>query len=269
MDDPGHAFFLLIRAVLRAPRDESLAQRLEDLSSKVEGGRARLANTLRLAAARTAEPEAKLALLRRTAGLYEQLNATQLAADIHRRILALKADETDSLSVMISWHRDHQQWRDLRDRLQQQIDLTADSTKSIPEQLEIAKISAIKLSDPEAALASYGKVLAADPGQLEAESGLSELVQEMDDPRVRLGWLKMQVDRSEDGEASSLKLQIADLQRNELERIEDAIATLTEVVRDDGYAGPGYAPLAELLREHKRYEELLTLVIERAERACG
>ena len=103
----------------KAVADQSFLERLAAETGRWE----RLAQTLRVAAARAPQGELTLDLYRRIAAIYEQkLDAPHRAIDVHRRILGIKPEMIPSLEVMIAWHRAREEWRDLRDRLRQWIE---------------------------------------------------------------------------------------------------------------------------------------------------
>ena len=93
---------------------------------------------------------------------------------MHHRILQLQPAAAASLEVVIEHHRKAQGWRDLRDRLQQSIELMPkdDVGRRIERELEIARLSREKLQDPETALATYAHILDLAPDNEEALAGV-------------------------------------------------------------------------------------------------
>ena len=254
------AFTLYASAFTEAPEAQDLADKLEELADQT-GRYEALASTFREAAAVSQNSEQTIDLLRRTARIYEdKLSAVTKAFEIHRRLLHLKADELRSLEVVIDWHRDRSEWRDLRDRLNQWIRLAPQQSDRIPKLMEIADISEQHLDDPEGALETYGKILELDPGHDAARTGLKGLVVSITEPSMRIRWLRMELKSAADAHASELRLEIANIQEQDLEDRDGAIATLRDLVQETGPKGPGFEPLSRLLRQTERWKGLVLLL---------
>ncbi|MCA9672976.1 MAG: hypothetical protein KC503_45605 [Myxococcales bacterium] len=267
LGDLDRAFVLYSEAFVMNPSAVDLADKLDSLAGKIDRYEA-LASTLRMAAAGSDDHEQTLSLLRRIAEIYEQkLNQPQRAIDIHRRLLALKQDEVRSLEVMIAWHRERNEWRDLRDRLHQWVHLAPEEGNRIPRLLEIASISEQHLGDPEGALEAYGTVLELDAEQTDARTGLEGLVLSITEPSLRLRWLRMELKAADQAKRTALRLEIAEIQRRDVEDSAGAIATLRELVQETGADGPGFEPLARLLRAEKRHKDLVLVLRDRARAA--
>ncbi|MCC6747446.1 MAG: hypothetical protein IT371_07300 [Deltaproteobacteria bacterium] len=267
LGDVERSFALYSEAFWRNPVAPDLPGKLEQLAARIDRYET-LAHTLREAAARLPDGDVKLDLFHRIAAIYEQkLHAPARAIDIHRRILDLKPEEMRSLDVMLDWHRERKEWRDLRDRLHQWVRLAPAHQNRVPKLLEVAHLSEQHLRDAEAALEAYGQVLELDPEQRDARRGLEGLVLSITEPGLRLRWLRMELRRATAVRALELRLEIASLQEDELQDGAGAIETLTSLVEETGADGPGFAPLARLLRQEKRFKELVVLLKRRAEQA--
>ena len=205
-------------------------------------------------------------LLRRTTRIYEdKLDAPARAIDIHRRLLHLREDEMRSLEVMIEWHRNSSEWRDLRDRLQQWVRLCAEEEDRVPKLLEMAQISEQYLADPETALETYGKILELDAEHEAARDGLKGLVVSIAEPGMRIRWLRMEMKNADEAGAAELQLEIAQIQEQQAEDVPGAIATLRQLFEETGPDGPAFDPLSRLLRETAQWKELVLLLKATAE----
>lgn len=263
--DAQRAFFLLTDAFAREPQAAELRARLEALAERT-GTAERLAEVYRAAAARSSDPVDTADLLRRVAALYEQaVGQPAKAIDVHRRLLRLQPGELRSLDVMIDWHRNHAEWRDLRDRLAQWVQHAAEPDRQVARLIEMAQLSQRYLDEPEGALDAYGHILQLDPSHEEARAGLSVLEGTMTEPRLRVRWLQMQARLAPAAETVELRLEIARLQAEVLKDVDEAAATLRHIVDERGPDGPGFAPLADLLRSHGRSVALIELLRLRAE----
>ena len=250
LEDKDRAYHLSAAAFIQNPDDTDIAPRLEELAGEVDRYEG-LADVFRLAAAFSNETDRTVGLLQRIANIYEEkLEQPERAIDIHTRLLYLKDDEEKSLEVMINWHRDRSEWRDLRDRMRQRISLfegEEDRDETIPWLVEIAEISSEKLNDPEEALQAYGDIIEVDPQHDDARAGLEGLVQSISEPNLRLRWLAMQLKGAEEDKKADLRLEIAQIQEVELEDSDGAIATLRSMVGEQGPLGKGFDELVRML----------------------
>ena len=263
--DSRHAFLVALEAFVRSPEAEHVAP-LETLA-EATGLFEILAHGLRMAAADCADSHLKLRMLRHIAALYaDKLHEQVHAIDIHRRLLALKPDEIPSLEVVIDYHRDRGEWRDLRDRIQQWLQLLPEASNRVDRLLEIARLSKDRLGEPEAALDAYSRVLSVAPENSEAQEGIRSLAESLDDPQLRLRWLQMELRSASGDRQIELQLEIAALQAEDLGDSQAAIMTLRELVEEAG-VGPAFEPLSALLRSTGRSEELV-LLLERHAAEC-
>ena len=264
LEDSDRALELTAAAFIAAPDAEDLGPKLEELAEEEERFEA-LADIFRQAAAVSEDPERTVVLLRRIATIYEEkLDQPGKAIGIYSRLLDLEGDDVESLEVMIRWHREHEEWRDLRDRLHQRVELLEEDDEKVPLLLEIAKISQEQLSDPEEALGVFGQVVEIDPEHEEAHDALAELVGTISEPGPRLRWLTMQLKQSSDERAAELRLEIAQIQEHDQQDRGAAITTLQELVEEAGPVDQGFVELRRLLEEGERWKDLVLLLRDKA-----
>jgi tetratricopeptide (TPR) repeat protein len=273
--DPARAFELYAEAFVLAPTSAPLLEQIERLAA-VTGKEGSLAQALRLAAARVADPERRVELLRRVAHLAEgKLARPEEALDAHRRILQLHPSEMASLEVVIAHQRQAAAWGELRDSLSRWIELTAagepgehapgvTAEERATRLLEIARLSRAELGDPETALGTYGALLEIDPGNEAALEGVRSLTEGTSDPALEARRLRLQLVRAQGEPRIELQLALARLQEEAFEDLPAAAGTLETLVTEAGSAGPGFAPLARLLARQKRWDRLLDLHEARA-----
>jgi tetratricopeptide (TPR) repeat protein len=266
LSDHDRAFALYREVFVMDPSSSTVSSKLEQLAESTRNYE-QLADAMRMAAASSAEVELTLRLLRKIAAIYEdKLETPDRAIDIHRRIQDLDHTAMASLEVLIDWHRQKQQWRDLRDRLRQWLSIAAEQEDRVPKLLEIARISEQRLSDPEEALTYYGRVLELDADNEDATRGMNGLVSALTDPALRRRWLQMQLEKSEGERAAELRLELATLLDEQLEAPNAAIDTLRELVESEGVTGEGFERLMSLLEREKRHEDRVLLFKQRAEK---
>lgn len=262
--------FAIFRLAFGAdPDSESLPNKLAELLSDTERY-ADYAASLRQAAATTGDEERAVDLLRRTATVYEEhLDRPEDAIDVHRRLLELRDDELPSLEVMIATHREREQWHDLRRRLERWIEIGDDDGLETARLIEVAEVSETHLDDPHYALEVYGRVLEADPDNEVARSRIYSIVQRLDDAKLRLAFLRVELARAEEDERIELELQIAELQRTRLDDDAGAVETLRALNERAGITSVGFEPLVELLAETGDDRGRILLLLERADAESG
>ncbi|MBK8481242.1 MAG: hypothetical protein IPL40_08705 [Proteobacteria bacterium] len=264
LGDEAHALTLYGVAFIAEPGAPALLEKLGELAGRTGAAEA-LVDVLRTAAAKCGDEPLRVTLLRKIARSYEtSLGAPERAIDIHRRLLELKADELASLEVLLAWHRERGEWRDLRDRLQQWVGLQGEDDERWRGWLEIAEISQ-RLGEPEAALEAYDQVVGEQPDQRQALEGLQALQGAIQDKALRRRLLRMEIVHATPERATELHLELARLQEEEDSDPATAIATLQPLAVANGGSPPVFAALARLLRQEQRWAELLALFLHRAE----
>ncbi|MFT4704673.1 MAG: tetratricopeptide (TPR) repeat protein [Bradymonadia bacterium] len=263
--DPTDAFELYALALDAAPDDERFSSALIELATTDEL-RLALASHLRRAAARTEDPERRVSLLRRTACLWEnELKRPEEAADIHMRILELAPDDVDSLAVSIARLRDRERWWELREQLQHAAVLADDASTSRAHWMEVASLSEEKIEDIPATLHAYGRVLEIDSDDSEARDKIEQLVSRLDDPELRLRYLRMETESADEKRRAQLDLEIATLQRERLIDIDAAVETMEASVATHGLGSLCFDPLIEALETLERWPRLASLLKEKAD----
>lgn len=263
--DRMRAFELYAEAVvispLPQPEVEARLQALTDASLQSV-----LANVLRTAAARAGDPARAHDLLVRIAALYESLDQGDLARDIHQRIVQLSPRSIPSLRVLISYRRERELHRELRDALQQLLlaQVDAPQEERIAIQLEIAALSQEKLGDAETALSTYAQILEVDAQNSAALEGIRALTAGNIPPALELRRLRIELLRATGDQRVAMLLSCARLQREALDDPEGALKTLRELLAETGASGPGYEPLSQALRAREAWAELVELMESRA-----
>jgi len=267
--DQARAFELYAEAFLRQPSSVDLEKKLEALAGSTKRWEA-LAETLRAAAARSSNPLRTLELHRRVAAIYaKELGRPELALDVHRRILQLDPRSLPSLEVVIAHQRDAKLWRELRDRLQQWLDV-AGPEAALPERvarsLEIAQISRAELADPETALATYAQVLDVDAANAEALAGIRSLTEGVVDPQLEVRRLRIELGRTQGPRRVEILTRCAEIQAQQLDDEDAAITSLRQLVDETGTDGPGFGPLSAAYEKAKRWGDLSDLLEQRAQK---
>jgi tetratricopeptide (TPR) repeat protein len=264
--DLDRAFELFAEAFVLRPTSKELEEDLARLAEATARHEA-LAAVYRVAAARAEEPQRKLALYRHITQLHiEKLGSADGALDAHRQILQLDPASLPSLEALIERHRAVGEWRELRDRLVQCTEYapSGDEPARLGRWLEIARLSRDHLDDPESALTSYARVLEIDAANAEALEGVRSLGDKADNPRFELRRLRVELPRAEGARRVEIQLACAAIERGKLDDDDAAMETLRQLVAETGAAGPGFEPLAQMLRERGAWDELADRMEARA-----
>lgn len=257
------AFVLYARAFVSDPTLEDVRDKLETLGAQTKSWE-RLADAYRSAVANCEEAERGIEMLRRVTVLYEQnLALPDRAIDIHRMLLALKQDEMRSLEVVIDWHRRNAHWRDLRDKLYQWVFLSTEEESRVEKLTEAARLS-LQLDEPQDALTAFTQILEIEPDNRFAKQGLADLEPQMTEPRERVDWLNTRLVTADEAEGTVIRLEMARLREKVIGDASGAIVILAQLVDETGPSGPGFEPLATLLRTQQRWPELVQLLQTRA-----
>ena len=124
----------------------------------------------------TEDPQARLQTLRALARLQrDRLGDLEAAVSTYREILALAEGDVDALRDLADLHRKLGQWEPLVERLQELRDRTTDGPAQIPVLMELGRLFAHRLHDPDQAIASFLAVLERAPGHADAVRELEQL----------------------------------------------------------------------------------------------
>ena len=265
-DDAMHAFSLYGQAFLVDPTAAQLEAKLQALATAMKQT-LRFAHRLREAAARTGDVMRATELHGRAAALYsDTLGLPELAVDLHRRILQLHPRALPSYEVAFAHLRQAGVWRELRDLLEQRVELdeSGDRAAQRTRRLEIARICREELHDGEAALRTYAAILDEQPDNDEALAGVRALTDGSMDPKIELERLRLELARAAGARRIEILLACAALQERELDDAPGALATLKQLVTESGPGGAGYEPLLRLLERSGAFAEIIDLMDARA-----
>jgi len=191
----------------------------------------------------------------------DRLQMPDEALDMHRRILQLQPSALPSLEVVVGYQRKSEQWRDLRDSLEQWLahNPPEPTAPRVARLIEIAALSRERLADPEAALAAT-RSSSTRPGQRAGARRRPVAHRGSGGPRARAPAAAPRARPHHRPAAVDLQLAIAKIQEEEFEDVAGAILTLRGLIGEAGPVGPGYDQLHRLLGCQKAWPQQYDLV---------
>jgi tetratricopeptide (TPR) repeat protein len=255
---PVRAAELLAEALRLSPDDDSILHKLSALGQQT-GLWHRIVSAIRLAAAKAHDSGRALHLAQQVAALYaEKLEDREASLDTHRWILQIWPDEIASLETVINAHREADEIEDLRVRLEQWVDRVADVSRHIERWLEIGRLCRHRLHDSAGALVAFSNVIELDPSNDEAAESMRALGNVSLPMGLRRKQVRLELRRASDQRRIELLQTLSQLEQ-QMGETDAAIAALRELFALDGGRDLALAPLAALLREAERWEELADL----------
>jgi len=195
----------------------------------------------------------------------EHLGGGLARVEVHRTLLDLNPSSSESLEVIVNQHRERSQWRDLRDRLRQWIDVSGDDGNNVGRLIEVAELSSDKLDDPEEGLMAYAAVLAIDPSHDKASRSIDELRSQAPTPETQVKVLESQWRVAPLERATELMLEQIKLQEQTLGDVDGAIGTLQAFGKKHGPQDAQLSELERLFEGQERWADLARISEQRAD----
>ena len=184
----------------------------------------------------------------------EVLNDRNRAIEAYRTLLDLDADDLVPIEALLRLYRATGDWQRLVDVYQQKVVLTPQLEEQVDCLFEIAQIQDEFLEDAEAAVQACRQVLDLDPVNAKAFGTLQALFAREQRWLDLLELLEQALSIATSAPAmDAIQMQIAELQVQQLEEVEEAINTLQSVLdRSPGHEG-AMAALERILEraEHR------------------
>ncbi len=183
LGEAGRAASRLARAVTLSGNDPALESRLEALYVS-RGAWRELADFYRARAGRLDEVEARCELLFRLAELKEtELADLAGAAKVYEEIVILRGGSAEALAALCRLLEKRRDWKGLVEALERAVTGATDLGEKKAALLKRAEIAATRLQDPRSARQDWQRVLALEPGCVEALQGLADTTEEEGDAR--------------------------------------------------------------------------------------
>jgi len=256
-------------AFFAAPSDDDAREALAK-AAEAANVWSRYAGALRHGAALADTPERSMSLLEQTASVFvERLDDHEGSVAIHRQLLSLHPDATHSLDVLIEDDRQRERWWDLRDRLQRRARLSDDEAVAHAALREIADLSEHQLDDDETALRTWRRIVEANPDDADARQRLMAILNRVDDPALRLEARRLDAAHASGAASIEILLDIARIERDELDDADAAVATLEAAIDTHGVDNAASVALVNLYDECARAADATRLLLREADEATS
>jgi tetratricopeptide (TPR) repeat protein len=260
-----------IEAVEQNPSDPGAAAELEALVAPTGEWQAAI-DTFRDAAERLDDIEARKHLLFRTARiLADEQQDREGAEQIYRSVLALDERDAQAHNAIEELHRDSGAHESLIGLLLDRLENETSGEARATILREVAALYDEQLKQPENALLAWAQALSEEPSDERARRAIERLAtapEQLEDAIAVLhDAIASSSDRSDD--ALSLSVIVAEWYVARLGRLDAALPYLKDALRVDPANEPALDGLADLYRRAEAWDELVQLLLKRAEETAN
>ena len=248
MGDSSRAFDTYAQALATDPTNETALTALENIAT-IEERWGDLAKLLGEVVAQDLPGDVMGTMLRKLALLYEtQLGDTAQAIACYERAAEIDPSQSEVLEALERLYQREEKWSDLLDVYRRQVDLQTDPEARQALRFKIAYLQEEMLGDPEAAIATYGDILADDDQNLQAITTLERLYQARESWPELAENLARQLQLTQDPQATiDLSLRLGSLQIEKLDQPGLAVETFRQVLEISPQEPQALAALEGLL----------------------
>jgi len=240
-----------------------------------------LINILNRRAAGSADPQEKIALLNRVAGLWvDQFNNLNKAVEPLEEILSLDPSNRQAIETLKGVYQKRRAWRPLLDLLEKEA-LLLEGQEKRDHLVEMAQLAGDRLSDHDRAVELWHAVLEIDPNTPEALETLEKLAERRKDWPGRAEVLERRLSRAAtDEDRVALLTKVGTVWKDRVKdpaRAADAWSRLLEVepgnakamrsLKDAYQAASDWDSLEKLYRDAEDFEGLVEVLGIAADRA--
>jgi tetratricopeptide (TPR) repeat protein len=271
-DDRG-AESAYVKALDHDPENLEILKTIESLQ-RGPGREKELVATLRRRAALEGAPDEKRVLLREAHTLaVTVLKDAELAESILRELL--KEDEANAwaLEQLTAARAEAKDWNEVFSLLLRRAELAGEADEQSKLRHEAARVAKVELADVPKSIELYRELLDSSDGGVGDEVAAKELrglyldAKRHDDLAELIGRL---IDAAKSPEArSGLRLELASLQNEKLDKPEDAVDTLRAVLDEEPSNTEAVLRLGDLYEKLGRDEPLAELLGQQIERASS
>jgi tetratricopeptide (TPR) repeat protein len=287
LERPRDAFGAFARALREDSSNELTLGHLERLADNTRSWR-ELVQLYSAEAEKSLDVPRQVDLLSRLARVYEEeLNLTEEAIGIYRRILDAEFDNRSAVLALDRLYTSSGRWSELADILRKEIQLADSDQETVALQFRLGQTLEQYLRDMPAAIEVYREILTADPGHSSALAALEMLfleghhemeIAQVVEPlyqtagefeklhkiyQVQLGKLTDPHDRA------AMYLRLAELAEDRLLDAERAFTWWGEALAEDASSSVAVEHVERLARETAAWNELVAIYTRVLERHAG
>ncbi|MBK9030356.1 MAG: hypothetical protein IPL61_03295 [Myxococcales bacterium] len=257
-DDGAKAFDTHARALRDDPRHEATAAQLERLA-RVQGRWKDLVTLYDGVAKDSTEEDLKVALLFKQAQIHEhELGDDAAAVATYGRVLAVAPGSVEAASAIQAIHERNADWPALVSALKKKSDILLDLNERKALLYRAAQIEEEVLSDNEAAVATFGQVLAVDDVDLPAMDALERLYIRLERWEPLKDIYAKKADLAEDpSDKTKMLYVLGQVYDRELADVAKAIETYQAILDIDPDETPAIQALDRLYGQAERWYDLL------------
>ena len=267
LHDPSRAFDCLARAFEAQPDEPGLLEEVERLG-EVLGAFPQLIELGARAAERLDDRAARAGLLLRCARWASRAGDDARAVEFHRALLAFEPEHEESLRELQDLLERLGRHAELADVIERRAAAVYDLDEKKRLYRALAGIAEERLRDLRRAAAAYDRLLEHDESDLEALDAAIGLRERLEEWPTLAELLARRLQTTPDpGQANVLRKRLAALLLGPLDRAEEGLATLKEVLGDQPEDPDAIGTLEEYYVRHERWNDLRDLLRDRLDRS--
>ncbi len=265
LDDKSEAFNTLLLAWEYDYTDRHTADELERVTATISGAKwNELLNAANAALQTATDPAVKIALCLRCAKWYAvELGHPAYAIPYYQQIQQLDRGNVPALQQLSDLYRSTQQWQKLGETLNEVVTLTTDPEIKASTYVQMGELCETHFNKPDQARVYFTQAIDAHPTHIPGLEALEKVYRAGSEWEELLDIQRRKAAALTDVVAViECKLEIAETFEERLDNVDDAIATLREVLEADGQNLRALKGLERLYARKESWPELLE-VLER------
>ena len=267
LHDPSRAFDCLARAFETRPEESGLLEDVERLG-EVLGAFPQLIALGAKAAEQLDEASGKVALQLRCARWASRTGDDARAVEFHRAVLAVEPEHEEALRELQELLERLGRHAELADVVERRAAVVYDLMEKKRLYRELAQLAVERLGDLKRAAGAFDLLLEQDESDLEALDAVIALRERLEDWSTLAELLARRLQATvEPAPANALRKRLGALLLGPLDRAEEGLATLKEILDYEPEDADAIGALEGYYTQHERWNDLRDLVRDRLDRS--